>query len=838
MVKVLVLFVGVLLWAGTARAQGGDDWVLAQRDKDAIGIIEIRIGAAGLPTEDVTANPERATGVIISGAGHVLTAAHILSAEDYAICARADGGAVARRCRITFLWRGDRANTFELTIASPRLADRDYLVLKLPAAADKINRPTWPLATLARRAADGEAIYATGYPGVDEASAGTSNTIDTFRGSLRADMAESCSNSYGIARNASVVSAPGLSGGPVFNRLHRVVGIVLGEACVGNSGTVSDDKPRSRVLLVQDLPNLCPNPGFSCFYGYDGDIDAAAAADLTPWYKRLVSGEAVADRLVYGWKLRSVARQTDYRSLCTLMQSDVQLVQTVESDADDGSQLATIYAALWAGCRPGAGPADVVASRERVERLADAGYEPAQYFIAAVLMNELSQKLAARQKISDPLLLSVSEQEKLKRAEALYRLAAPRGWSAASADLFKMCMTRVYDCSSEEMESFLDQALADGQLDALRFSGIAHLIGDSAYAKARYGFTRAYDPERAIALFKQAATPVAGTSKNPNFAVYDNMSAGYLAYFYYGGAYKGKALIPANLVATQGYVPLCLGGGFGANPMSEFCGMIDNVGRFNSVTDPGARAIAWSFIQQYIPWAQTVGPLARNLATWSKDGADITRVSCDLDETLQFKAPATPPPFVDGVAYCYFPNVSSGATGATVSKEIFLIDSDGRGAVIDDIDDHLDQIRYPTKQPRPLMRDWIGQAQRLGQDKPAVIVIHLHSLRPEYSGYPEAERYRLSEMSLLDGLGYIHEQSPRTRFVLWSRSFAQSPAQSAAQRLQPVVDDLAKVAPSRRPIFDAVLRQSLLLQWPDKPRETDYIRLRSSIDQAFADARR
>ena len=93
-------------------------------------------------------------------------------------------------------------------------------------------------------------------------------------------------------------------------------------------------------------------------------------------------------------------------------------------------------------------------------------------------------------------------------------------------------------------------------------------------------------------------------------------------------------------------------------------------------------------------------------------------------------------------------------------------------------------------------------------------------------------------MSLLDGLGYIHEQSPRTRFVLWSRSFAQSPAQSAAQRLQPVVDDLAKVAPSRRPIFDAVLRQSLLLQWPDKPRETDYIRLRSSIDQAFADARR
>ena len=115
MIGRLLFSLAALALAQAASAQS-DDWVLAQRDKDAIGIVEVRIGSAGLPADDVTP-VERGTGAIISGAGHVLTAGHIFSPETYAICSKAVDSDASKSCKISFLWRGDRANRFELTIA-------------------------------------------------------------------------------------------------------------------------------------------------------------------------------------------------------------------------------------------------------------------------------------------------------------------------------------------------------------------------------------------------------------------------------------------------------------------------------------------------------------------------------------------------------------------------------------------------------------------------------------------------------------------------------------------------------------------------------------------------
>lgn len=655
MIYRLLLALAVLLIAGSAVAQT-DDWALAQRDKDAIGIIEVQIGIAGLQIDNVPAERERGTGVIISGAGHVLTAAHLISPENYTICANALGSASSKQCRISFLWRGDRANRFELAIASDRTVDRDYIVLKLPPASSKIQRPTWPFVTLARRAVDGEAIYITGYPGSDPPQIGAADAIDTIRGSLRGDRAASCSNSYGIARVATGVTSPGLSGGPTFNRLHRVVGILLGKACPGDGSGSIEDAPRSRVLLVEDMTRLCQNPGFACFYGHDGDLDATSATEPKPWYKLLVGGEEVADRYVYGWKMREMARLVNFGPLCTQLTSDTQLVQSIQSDADDGAQLAVVYAAFWAVCRPGANSAEAFASRQRAERLAEAGYVPAQYFIAATIMWDLAPKLMVRQSPSDPLTLSASERESVARAEKLYRSAAENYWSAASLALFNLCTTRVVRCRPEEAGRFLDAALAEGQRDAVRVEAVARLIGNTDTAVQRFGFVRQQDTARALALLRQAANPLAGASRNPTIYLYDNWSAGYLAYFYWGGLYRGQALTDLSPMVAQQYGQVCTGGAFGMNPISEFCGMIEQVGRFNAASDASARNMAWSFIQQFVSWALSVGPLARNLATWSSDGVGIDRISCELSDDLRYVRPQLRPPFRAGTAYCYFPN--------------------------------------------------------------------------------------------------------------------------------------------------------------------------------------
>ena len=168
---------------------------------------------------------------------------------------------------------------------------------------------------------------------------------------------------------------------------------------------------------------------------------------------------------------------------------------------------------------------------------------------------------------------------------------------------------------------------------------------------------------------------------------------------------------------------------------------------------------------------------------------------------------------------------------------ILLIDSDQRDDVIDDMDVHLADSLYPTKKPEPQMSDWVKQAGIIGNDKPAVVVIHLHSLRPEFKSLPIAQRYLQSEVKLLDGLGYLHANSLKTRFILWSQSVAPSGKDTAAARMQLALDTLLKDAPGRRAQLEAVLRQSALIHWPDKPVEGDYRRLRSAIDMATAAAK-
>ncbi|QNB00190.1 MULTISPECIES: serine protease [unclassified Massilia] len=636
-------------------AQTGDDWMLNQRDKDVIGIVEVRVGAKGSPLDAV--DPERGTGTLISAAGHVLTAAHLFTDKSYAVCASAAGADPNKACRIDFYWRGDPANRFSLTISGPRQADRDYIVLGLPSAAEKIGRPGWPFATLARKASDNEPVYAAGYRGSDAVQPGSANTIDTARGVLRADMASGrCSNAYGISRNATMQTSPGLSGAPTFNRLHRVVGIVLGEACAADDGGNAQDAPKSRILLVQDMERLCASPALSCFFGFDGDIDPARADDTTPWYKRLIGGEAVADNYAYGLKIREIAKFQNLLGFCSLLASDAQLVRSVQADAEAGGELAIVFDTVWAVCRPGANLIDSLPSRQRLQRLADAGYEPAQQLAAMLVLFELGPKLASRRSPEDPVQISQSERVSLRRAEAYLRSAAAHEWSAASMTMFDLCRTRVFSCPRRETDAYLDAAVADGQRDALRMAGILFLVGNEPALTRRYGVSRPQNTERALALFGQAATPQTGTTNNPGYMAYDNYSAGYLGYFSWGGMYRGRTLMPTNVLVAQQYNGGCNSNGPAVPPLFEYCTMINEVGRFNNLTDRTMRRAAWSTIQQLAQWAPIAGPLGKNLATWSPDGSGIDRIDCPLNDELVFAAPTVVPAFRPRTAYCYFAN--------------------------------------------------------------------------------------------------------------------------------------------------------------------------------------
>lgn len=649
----LFVLILTLCLSQVAGAQSGDEWMLSQRDKDVVGIVEVRVGAIGSPLDRL--EPERGTGAIISVSGHVLTAAHLFTDESYAICTSSVAAEPNKVCRIDFLWRGDPANRFTVTIASTRQTDRDYIVLRLPSAVEKIGRPGWPVATLAHQASDGEAVYATGYRASDPAQTGSANMIETARGTLRADMAGSCSNSYGIARNASMQTSPGLSGGPVFNRLHRLIGIVLGEACAIDGGSNIQDAPKSRILLVQDMNRLCDSPGWTCFFGFDGDIDPAPIGDASPWYTRLVGGELTADNYAYNIKIREIGKIVNLVTICPLMANDAQLVQSVQADTDKGGELATVFDSVWSVCKPGANEIDSLPNRQRLQRLAIAGYEPAQQFAAQLVFFELRAKLGSRRSPEDPLVISSSERVSLRRAESFLRSAAGHEWTAASMTMFDMCRTRVFSCTAKETEDYLEAALADGQHEALRSAGLLFLIGRDSVISPKIGFSRDQNIERALALFTQAATPQAGVTKNPNFMLYDNLAAGYLAYFYWGGQYRGRTLVNANPVLAQQYGMACNSVPQAVPQLFEFCGMIEAIGRFNNSSDRTVRQNAWNFVQQYTSWALTVGPLARNLASWTPDGTGIDQIDCPLSDELLFIGPATAPVFKPRTAYCYFP---------------------------------------------------------------------------------------------------------------------------------------------------------------------------------------
>jgi hypothetical protein len=652
----LLVFGLTLFLQADVNAQTGDDWMLNQRDKDVVGIVEVRVGPKGSSLDSV--QPEQGTGTIISAAGHILTAAHLFSDKNYAICASAAGADASKACQIDFFWRGDPAKRFSLTISGGRQADRDYIVLRLPSASDKIGYLGWPFATLARKAVDNEAVYVAGYRGSDVAQLGSANAIDIARGALRADMAAGrCSKAYGISRNATMQTSPGLSGAPTFNRHHRVVGIVLGLACTDGDGGNAQDAPKSRILLVQDMERLCDSPGLTCFFGYDGDIDPTPAGDNTPWYTRLIGGEEVADNYAYGLKIREIAKFQNLLVFCSLLASDAQLVQSVQADADAGGELAIVLDTVWAVCKPGANLINSLSSRQRLQRLANVGYEPAQELAATLVLFELGPRLLSRRSPEDPVEISNSERISLKRAEAYLRSAAAHGWTAAAVMMFDLCRTRVLSCAQKDVDAYLEAAVADGQRDALRMAGMLFLIGKDPVITRRYGVSRQQNIERALALFSQAATPQTGVTKNPGYMFYDNYSAGYLSYFNWGGFYRGKALMPTNPLLALQYMTGCSGQGPGMPQLLEFCTMINEVGRFNNTDDPETKRAAWIMIQQLAQWASpTSSLLVRNLATWRLDGASIDRIDCPLNDELMFVAPAAAPAFKPRTAYCYFAN--------------------------------------------------------------------------------------------------------------------------------------------------------------------------------------
>jgi hypothetical protein len=405
--------------------------------------------------------------------------------------------------------------------------------------------------------------------------------------------------------------------------------------------------------LIQDIPQLCSTSDVECFFGYDGDIEPFDGRNAISWSERLVNGSAVAERLLLGWKMRELSRLVNYMPVCGQLISDSQLVMDVEARSAEGSQLAIVLNAWWQACRLGARPAEVAPSRARAVQLAEAGYEPAQFYEAAMIQMDLAPKFISRKSPDDPLLVSDSDRQEMIRAEKYLRNASSHNWSAASMMLFDWCRTKILACNTHEMDRLLTVAVSEGQRDALRTAAIAHIIGEGGQALQKFGFSRARNFTRSLSYFSQAASPAANASKNTAFLSYDNVSAGYLAYFYWGGRYDGQVVTTPNVILAQQYGQQCLGGSSGPSPLLEFCGMIDAVGRFNRAPDALSRRGIWAFIQQFSGWAPIAGELARNLATWSQDGSDIRVISCDLNEELSFGPSRATVALGEGMASCY-----------------------------------------------------------------------------------------------------------------------------------------------------------------------------------------
>jgi len=635
----------LLLWPLAASAEPPQD-----REREAVGVVVVRL----LDSAGEQVHFERGTGVVLTPDGRALTAAHLFDAEDaYSICTAAAGAPSGRRCLIEFYLRGDTRRLAYAHIASERSATHDYILLQLPDANDAINRPTWPYAFVGQttpRASD--ALFAAGYPGEEALQPGVPSVLSVAPGVMSAGSAQACTegDGWGISNAMSGQTAPGFSGGPVFDARRRVVGLILGPTCSADLQGVTN----TRVLTLASIPNFCAQA--RCLYGLPGYIAAYDGANARDWRDRMEGGRAAADEYMYEWRLSALATQLTWAMPCVTFNAP-QLNQRLRADYELGGELAAVLYFVSTTCTPTILPgAEAERLRARLFALADAGYEPAMFVASEALVSRFQSRV-----VTSPdgnYNFTALERADLQRAAGYIDRAAASGWAASLYQQFEFCRLRLADCTPTQ--AGLERAAAAGQWNARRDLAFALLKGRTNSAAAqRYNFAIPQDRARAVQLLMENVQPVYGVSTQP-VLFFDNISAGFLSYLYGGGRVGGEQLVTPNLQAALQLETSCYGTGVDLrDPTHVQCWFFGNVARYNLGGGQGRASSRPIFEAMRVQGAPPFATLAYNIMTWIEATPNTQRIECDFDGDLFLSPPAQPPQFQPGVAYCYYPHPGS-----------------------------------------------------------------------------------------------------------------------------------------------------------------------------------
>lgn len=636
----------VLLWPMAAAAEPP-----SERERDAIGAITVRL----IDNADTEVLVERASGVVLTPEGLVLTAAHIFDDDSYRVCTAAAGSDSGLRCQIEFYPRGDVRRMAYAHIASERSEAHDYILLQLPPATDAIDRPTWPYAFVGQTTPrGGDALYAAGYAGETPLQRGGPNLVSVVPGVMSSASAQACTegDGWGVSNSMSGRTAPGFSGGPVFDARRRVVGLILGRSCSSDlQGAES-----TRVLTLASIPNFCAQA--RCRYGLPGYIAAYDGANARDWRDRMEGGRAAADEYMYEWRLSALATQMTWAMPCVTFNAP-QLNQRLRADYELGGELATVLYFVSTTCTPTVLPGEEATRlRARVFALADAGYEPALFVASQALVERFQSRVVASMGAAS-YNFTAQERADLQRASRYVDQAAASGWAASLYMQFEFCRLRLVDCAPTQ--AGLERAAAAGQWNARRELALALLRGRTNSAAAqRYNFAIERDTARGLALLTENAQPVYGVSTQP-VMFFDNASAGILSYLYGGGRIGGgEPLVTPNLALALQYEQGCYGGPFNMRDLMHVtCLFYGNVARFNLGGAQGRATSRPIFDGMRAEAGGAFAALAYNIMTWIEAAPNTQRISCDYDADLLNNPPAQPPQFQPGVAYCYYPHPGS-----------------------------------------------------------------------------------------------------------------------------------------------------------------------------------
>jgi hypothetical protein len=644
----LALVVAFGPWfAPAAHAQS-----LLQAQYDAVGQIEVWIydedGFAKRVDEGGFEVPERATGTIVSQQGHVLTAAHILDDEDYALCIGAAEQIGAGRCEIYFFQKGLAARKFSLSVESARDPMLDYLILKLPDARDAIDREVWPAVRLSPKFEWGGKLYAAGYAGSSRPSNGQ-NRVRIIDGMNSAVSVSACTegDGWGYSTLMLAQSEPGYSGGPVFNAAGRLTAIVLGSTCPEGLQSA----PASRILPVEKITGLCERTG--CRYGMPGYILPIDTDELSIWSDRV---EVKNSEQFYGIELGVIARQIPpAMAACNAIGSDSQLIERVKQDALLGGELASVLYLNLYHCNPFMPllPRDLEQVRAQVKALADRGYEPAQMMAALELLMPITASVVQATSLNEAYVPTAQEAIDAAQAYVYIDAAAKGGWPAALFMRYELCRQRFHNCIPNKAD--LLKAADLGQFEARRTLALAYLTGADSYSGSSvwFGFSIGVDETSALQLLRiNATSPSFMLGKWPYF---DPFSAFYMQYISGGGKYLGEKLISPNMNTMLTYQNYCLSGAALGSFLSRQCYLFGVLQRYNLDSSPTVKAQMVQLLRQDAVLGDDVARRAETIARWFDHNSELTQIECPLDAFFQFAE--APNDFVPdpSTAYCHTP---------------------------------------------------------------------------------------------------------------------------------------------------------------------------------------